>query len=136
MGTQQERTASGYVARCDPAQGGIRSSFVDPERAYMDPTNRRLIARSLAQVFSWDENFERYEPNLDQFEFFELRLNLLLRDSSNATLSVDKDNSNPRASFRGNRHDLCMLMYSVGGYAHTCVGDLNDRRGVGRNDDL
>lgn len=104
----------------------------------MDPTNRRLIARRLAQTFSWDENFERYESNgLNQFEFFELRLNLLLGIySSNAMLSVDKDNSNPCASFRGNRHDLSTLVHSVGGYAHTCVGGSNGRRGEGRNDDL
>lgn len=48
---------------------------------------------------------------------------LFFRDSPNATLSVaDKDNLNSRASFRGNRHDLRMLVRSVGGCAHTCVG--------------
>lgn len=142
MGTQRERTASGYVARCDPAQGGIRSSFVNYERARLytehESTNRHgIVSGPVHEAFP----FGRTSRGTTQLRLYVravsstgrvVPLAEIARDATPPRIKIIFELA--RASFRGNRRDLrsrsCTAWVAMRAFAWV------DREARGRNDDF
>jgi len=130
MGTQRERTASGYVARCDPAQGGIRSSFVNSDRAVFGILVKSTYIWNpsiwLGPIFP-DHDCERDERRLNRFRSFGRAVAVSPEIGSSNIIQRMKIIRNSRTSFRGNRRDLRTFMHRVGGCVRTYVGGSRSR---------